>query len=324
MAWEDPCGGERNIQVSDMQEKKNKRLAFLLIAMLSVIIAFAFIGNRDETFEIDKSLYKYDDLKAVDRVVLKSARGTSDLRFQGYRWKVNDSIDADRGLVEVLFATLKQAEPKRPVAESLKDSVANALKANGVEVSLFTGEKKVKSFFAGGNDAKSQAFFLTEDGSQSHVMIIPGYRVYVSGIFEVPPVGWREKLIFNFNWQNFTRLEARYKNPSGNFDVVMEKNMVSMPQVAEPDTARLNTYLDNVSLLMAEEYLEPNAITDSLSATTPVLELSIFDIANRRYRLSVFTSGTEFYGRTGEKNWFLLPENRIIPVLRSKDFFVRR
>lgn len=307
-----------------MQEKKNKRLAFLLIAMLSVIIAFAFIGNRDETFEIDKSMYKPGDLKAVDRIVLKSPKGTTDLRFHGYRWKVNDSIDADRGLIEVLFATLQQAEPKRPVAESLKDSLANALKRQGVEVSLFAGETKARSFFAGGNDAKTQAFFMTEDASQSHVMIIPGYRVYVSGIFEVPPVGWREKLIFNFNWQNFSRLEARYKNPAGNFDVVMEKNMVSIPQVANPDTARLNTYLDQVSLLMADEYIEPNAMTDSLSATAPVLELSIFDIANRRYRLSVFTSANQFYGKTGEKSWFLLPENRIIPVLRSKDFFVRR
>jgi hypothetical protein len=307
-----------------MQEKKNKRLAILLIAMISVIVILAFVGRDDETFEVDKSLYKVADLKGIDRIVLKSARGTADLRFQGYRWKVNDSIDADRGLIEVLFATLQQAEPKRPVAESLKDSVSGAIRRNGVEVSLFAGDTKENSFFAGGNDAKTQAIFVTGDGAQSHVMIIPGYRVYVSGIFEVPAVGWREKLIFNFNWQNFSRLEARYKNPSGNFDVVMEKNMVSIPQVAEPDTAKLNTYLDQVSLLMAEEYIEPNRVTDSLSATTPVLELSIVDIANRAYRLSVFTSGNQFYGKTGEKNWFLLQENRIIPVLRPKEFFVRR
>lgn len=307
-----------------MQERKNKRLALLLIAMISVIVIFAFVGTEDETFEVDKSLYKVTDLKSVDRIVLKSAKGTTDLRFQGYRWKVNDSIDADRGLIEVLFATLQQAEPKRPVASSMSDSVADAIRRDGVEVSLFAGEKKENAFFAGGNDAKTQAIFVTEDGAQSHVMVIPGYRVYVSGIFEVPAIGWREKLIFNFNWQNFSRLEARYKNPSGNFDVVMEKNLVSIPQVAEPDTAKLNTYLDQVSLLMADEYLEPNRVTDSLSATPPVLQLTIFDIANRRYGLSVFASGNQFYGKMGEKNWFLLQENRILPILRPKEFFVRR
>lgn len=307
-----------------MQEKKNKRLALLLMVSLSVILAFVLVDRREEAFSVDKDLYKGFDLKTVDRVLLESGEEKTDLRFQGYRWKVNDSIDADRGLIEVLFATLQQAEPKRPVSTSLRDSVIAAIRNQGVRVSLYAGENKLRTFYAGGNEAKTQAIFVSEDSGEPHVMIIPGYRVYVSGIFEVPAVGWREKLIFNFNWQSFAKLEARYKNTSGNFDVVMERNIVSIPQIADADTAKLNSYLDQVSLLMAEEYIRPGRLTDSISATQPILNLSIYDIANRKYELSVFTIGNQFYGKTGTNNWALLNENRIIPILRPKDFFLRR
>jgi hypothetical protein len=307
-----------------MQEKKNKRLALLLIVLLSVILAFVLVDRPEEAFSIDKDIYKGFDLKAVDRVMLESGEEKTDLRFQGYRWKVNDSIDADRGLVEVLFATLQQAEPKRPVSQSLRDSVATTIRKHGVKVSLYAGENKLKTFYAGGNEAKTEAIFVGEGGTDSHVVVIPGYRVYVSGIFEIPSVGWREKLIFNFNWQSFAKMEARYKNPSGNFDVIMDRNIVSIPQIAEADTAKLNSYLDQVSLLMAEEYIRPGRLTDSISSTQPILNLSIYDIANRKYELSVYTLGNQFYGKTGTGNWALFNENRIIPILRPKDFFVRR
>jgi hypothetical protein len=308
-----------------MQEKRNKRLVFSLVILLACIAVISFwTSDNDRNFSLEKDLYSNIDLKSVDRVVLKGPEGLTELRFQGYRWKVNDSIDADRGLIEVLFATLQQAQPRRPVASSLRDSVIRDVTTNGVNVSLFAGPNKLKSFFAGGNDAKTQAIFVPDNGKEAHLMIIPGYRVYVSGIFEVPAIGWREKLIFNFNWQNFAKLEARYKNPAGNFDVGMQKNQVFIPQVAEVDTARLNSYLDQVSLLTVEEYISPNKMTDSLSATQPILNLTVIDIANRHYNLSVFASGKGFYARVNQKNWAILQENRIIPVLRPKDFFIKR
>jgi hypothetical protein len=307
-----------------MQEKRNKRLAIAFVALIAVIVLVSFSLKKERPFSVDLHLYNDVDLNAVDRVILESSAGKTDLHFDRYRWKVNDSIAADRGLVEVLFATLKQAQPKRPVATSLRDSTISQLKSKGVKVTLYEGQKALKSFYAGGNESKTQAIFLLQNAEDGHIMTIPGYRVYVSGIFEVPPVGWMDKLIFNFQWQNFNRLEARYKNPIGNFDVVMEKNQVFIPQIADADTAKLNSYLDQVSLLTVEEYITANHITDSLASTTPILHLTVLDIANRSYKLTVFTSRDQFYARVAEKYWARLNENDIIPLLRPKDFFVKR
>ncbi len=306
-----------------MQENRNKRLAVLLAVLTAAIVAFAFFGGDDDQ-SVDKDLYKVADLKEVDRVLIESTSQRSDLKFQGYRWIMNDSIPADRGLVEVLFATLQQAEPKRPVSSSLRDSVSRAIRQSGVKVTLYRGNEIAKIFYAGGDDAKTQAIFQLESSDEPHVMLIPGYRVYVSGIFELPPVSWREKLIFNFQWQNFSRLEARYRNPKGNFDVVMDKRVISIPSVAEVDTAKINTYLDQVSLLTAQQYVDNAAISDSVASEPPIVTISVFDIANRKHELAVFNSGSDFYGKINGKYWAVLVQGRIIPLLRPKDFFVRQ
>lgn len=307
-----------------MQEKKNKRLAISLILLTALVVMVLFLDGRRSSNTIDKELYRGIDLKSVDRVVLKSKNDTVDLGFQGYRWKVNDSIEADRGLIEVLFATLQQTEPKRPVAESLRDSVVRALKDDGVNVQLFAGDEVLLSFFAGGDGRKTQGIFLREGADTPHIVGIPGYRVYASGIFEVPAIGWREKLVFNLNWQNFSHLKARYRNPAGDFDVRMEDKQLAIPGIAEVDTARLNSWLDDASLLMVEEYVEEKPLTDSLAGVKPLVELVFQDIANRKYSLAVFAVGNTFYGRIGEKHWAILPENSIVPLLRSKDFFIKR
>jgi hypothetical protein len=307
-----------------MLEKQNKRLVISLVVLTAAITAFVFLDRDKQDFAVDKNLYSNIDLKSVDRVLIESPSGKSDLRYQGYRWKVNDSIDADRGLVEVLFATLQQAQPKRPVAESLQDSVAGVLRKSGVKVSLFAGNEKLKSFYAGGNEQKTQAIFIPEAGGEPHLMIIPGYRVYVAGIFEIPPVAWKEKLIFNFNWQNFAKLEARYKNSSGDFDIMMDRGQVSIAQVPEADTAKLNSYLDQISLLTVDEYINRNRMTDSLTGTSPLVNVTVSDIANRKYQLSIFASGDRFYGKIDQKWWAILNENRVIPLLRPKDFFIKR
>jgi hypothetical protein len=312
------------MHVFDMQEKRNTWLIISLVTTISVILLLLWFKQTDNSVQVSKKYYNDFDLKSIDRVVVASKNGTTDLRFQGYRWRVNDLFDADRNLIEVLFATLKQAQPKRPVANQLKDSVVQDLRKNGVKVSCFAGEKELVSFYSGGNEQKTQGIFLRSDSNEPHIMVIPGYRVYVPGIFELPPSGWREKLVFNFNWQNFTKLEAHYKNPAGDFEILMDKNQVYIKNLDPADTAKLNTYLDQVSLLTVEEYIEKNPTTDSLAKTSPFLNLIISDIGNREYRLSIFATGKQIFGVINGEHWATFDKNRVLPLLRPKEFFLKR
>ena len=121
-----------------MQEKKNKRLAVIFVVLCCVAAATYFTGHTDGTLQVDKNLFRNHDLKEIDEVKLESKDGNVELKFNGSKWIVNGQFNADASMIEILFATLQQAEPKREVPSSLRDSVSQGLKQNGVKVSLFS------------------------------------------------------------------------------------------------------------------------------------------------------------------------------------------
>ncbi len=309
-----------------MQEKINKR-RFAFLAVLTVVTLFVFWWVQPENrIDIDADIFQVDDLTTISRVELSSREDTVTLEFDGGRWRVNDQYDADAGMIRVLFATLQQARPKRAVAALHADSIYQELEQSAVRVSLFEGEKLKKQFLAGGNAAKSQALFADPDTGEVYAMAIPGYRVYVSGILELRTNGWRDKLVFAFNWGNFKSLEAEFpQKPSESFVVSRQGAQFGVNGIAT-DTARLNTFLDNVSLLTVDEYVPEPRLRDSLRQVTPQLEFRITDIGNRTYTLKLFenASSHDVTGLIRDAEPAIFSNRKIQPLLKGKSFFRKK
>ena len=103
-----------------------------------VLIAGLFIFNTSQNNpSVDKGIFQIENLDKVDRVVLQSGKEKIDLNFNGTKWMVNGAREADRQMIKVLFAALKQIEAKRAVASLIQDSVKKELSANGIKVSCF-------------------------------------------------------------------------------------------------------------------------------------------------------------------------------------------
>ena len=276
---------------SMMEEKRNIRL-FVLLVMLTALASAVYIFQQDgNRIIVDPTLFKVEDLTKIDGVVLESQKGKVKLHYESTGWKVNDRFDADRQLITVLFATLEQAQPKRPVAIGLGDSVNAHLDSAGILVSLFEGTVLRKKFQAGGDGKKKEAWFRLNKNSEAYVMTIPGYRVYVSQIFDLDENGWRDKRIFDFSWRNFKSLSATFPaDLAADFEISMKGAFFSISDMENSDTAKVNTYLDDLSLLRADQIISAgfSERCDSLAGTLPVNSIEIKDIANRTYRLDLF------------------------------------
>ncbi len=310
---------------SDMQEKKNKRLAILLLLLTGITGGAFWLSSHDSHTQIDKQRFNNFDLKGINRVALQTEVDTISLMYNGARWIVNEKFSADPAMIEVLFATLQQAQPKRPLAAAQIDSIASDLRRHGVKVILMANGSAVASFFAGGNGSKNQAYFMHADEAIPYLMNIPGYRVYVSGIFELDESGWREKRVFSFNWRNFQQLEARFsKNTADNFTVAMDNKYLTIPGLQTVDTTRLNDFLNDVSLLTADEFAENDALLDSLCRSEPILTILVRDIAGREYSWSVFhpfAEGGLFPAMITGGQWAYFHQNKIAGVVRPRSFF---
>lgn len=311
-----------------MQETRNKRLAVTLVALFCVTLAVYFFGQADGSVDVDKNLFKGFDMKDIDHVMLESKKDTVVLKFNGSRWLVNDRFSADASMIQVLFATLQQAEPKRPVSPSIRDSVSRGLEQDGVKVSLFSSGTKEISFYAGGNARKTQAFFSSDQENRApYIVTIPGYRVYVSGIFELTENDWKDKLVFGFNWRNFESLEARFpESPEQGFKVSLQENYFGIEGMASVDTAKLNQFLDDVSLLTAVQFVN-DPIFDNNSSKPASMVITVRDIAQRAFTLEIYphaaTSET-IPGLINGTQWAFFPARKIEEIYRKRSFFIEQ
>jgi hypothetical protein len=273
-----------------MQKKRNIRLLISLGVLVIAITVLFFILNKDVQQTVDINLFRVADFTQIDKVVITKQGESAELKFDGTRWKVNNEL-ADRRMIDVLFATLQQAVPKRPVAESLQDSISTMLTKEGSLVSLFIGDDLLLRFHVGGNATKTETYFKSNEADQPYVVVIPGYRVYAGGVFELEEGDWKDKYVFSFNWRNFQSLKARYpQNSKNDFEIAMGKTYYEVSGITSVDTTKLNDFLDAVSLLTVDQYVKSEMTSDydSILKAQPILEMNVSDVSGKTYTLAFY------------------------------------
>ena len=309
-----------------MSGKMNKLLA-LTAAVLAALSVVLFMAGRDsERPVVDSKLFAIEETEKIDRVQMIRKGDTVTLSFDDGKWKVNHRWDADVQMIKVLMATLRQQAPHRPAAAAIADTVNKRLNESGTHVIVSKSGQSELEFDAGGNRAKSEAWFRKTGTSQSYVMMIPGYRVYVSGIFELGVSGWRNKRVFDFNWRNFKSLTASYLHqPADGFTVEMKQRYFGIRGLDPVDTTRLNDYLDAVSLLMARRFVDnADSVARRVMEGQPSAQVEIRDIADRTYRLELYTPRSidnEVFARLADGETVAFDRGDVAAILRKRNWF---
>jgi hypothetical protein len=310
------------------QSRKNIALliSFGALCFVSVVLYWSSNAVPDE---IDPALFRLSDAKAVNKVVFQRDSARIELAFTNNRWMVNQTFQADRDLVDVLFATVAQAIPKREAATSIQDSVARESKQQGVKVDFFVGQNIDRTFWVWGDESQGVTYFTDNKDNTPYVMVIPGYRVFVAGIFAQDMNMWRNKRIFNFNWRNFTGLTATFPNdPTQNFTVAMHDRFFSIEGLPNVDTTALNNYLDAVSLIEGDAFYETGQSEryDSLIKTKPIMRIGVRELSGEVFDLEVFAIAKDerkALARWGDDYvWF--DRRNILQLYKKRKDFVKQ
>jgi hypothetical protein len=302
-------------------EKRNKQLAFSLVVMVIAIVAFWFFAFRESKIQVDENALVVPDLANVDRIEI----GKVVLKFDGVKWMVNDQFAADRRSIQVLFGTVENVKPRRPVSEKQLTSVKEQLQSRGTTVKFFVKDALVKSYMVGGIPAKPEAWFQVGDNDPV-IVNIPGYRVYAAGVFEQPVNDWRDKRVFSLNWRNFKKLDVVFtKNADDGFTISGKGRDFTVEGLNPVDTAKVNTYLDDISLLVGDGFYQrgQNGRIDSLVAGPTSFDVIITDIGNRHFRLEMFPplrNEHNVFGRVNDEI-MIFQRGEIVRIAKKKSWF---
>lgn len=301
--------------------QRNKFLLVSLLVLLPTTALLFYWRSAARGSDLDPSMFKIEEQINVNRVVLERSGEKIELNYNRITWQVN-AQEADRQLVKVFFATLLQAEPKRKLTGAKGDSIRMKMTSSATRVLLWDDDVLVKEFFVLGNSKTSETYYQLQGDAGVYLVTIPGYRVYLASIFELSPNDWRERRLFNFNWQNFKRLSASFPSqPNENFSISFNNSDFGVENFSAADTAKVNTYLDAVSLIKADRILSDRESPAIDSATAPDMTLEVFDIANRSMKLSIYVHSQGIFGRWNDLEWVQISAEALRPVFYRRSHF---
>jgi len=256
--------------------------------VLSLTLNLTSGTKSRSNFKVD--LFNVADTSQIQSIKIDGLQQVEIKKHNEGRWQINDRYGLNENLKTVLLAVLNQVNVRRPVAQIQQEEIAQRLRSS-TKITVETGEQTLE-FFADGNAARTQSYFMLEGDNQPYIVEIPGYRNYISGIFELTEMQWRNRTLFNTHWRSLQSLTVSYPGNGGNdLGIFFEDEFFRVQNVALMDTTALISYLAGFELFEANEFIASgfNSAYDSLSQTTPIAIIELNEInRDKNQRLNVF------------------------------------
>jgi hypothetical protein len=264
-----------------MLRKRSVFLFVILIALMGITLVLTSIEEQNQGFYDEDTMFAINDITKVDRIVMKGSDFRNELIKDKDRWRIQRKYYADPDMINVLLSALNEVRVRRPVSRNLVARISYEMDTRGVDVEVYSGNRLISSFVAGGDEDKRDSYFSFSRGGEPVMVYLPGYNTYLSGIFELKETDWRDRVVFNSNWTTLQSLNVSYpEDPDKSFNIVFENDFFSIPEVNSVDTTKMMSYIELYNYIEVENYAvgEKFPALDSIRRTTPLIQIKLKDL----------------------------------------------
>lgn len=262
------------------QKGKNIRLLVTLIILIAISVSVHFWNQPKKKSDHQLVQLNMPDTSAIGKIELISPEFENVIQKQeGGTWFVNNNFEADPGIVQVLLSVISSVEVVRKVADNEIEDLKNSLINNGTKVILKTSTGEVLTeFWTDGKESELQSYIMPQSQNAIYIVEIPGYESYVSGIFKIPTIDWRKRLIVATNWQTLETITYDFtRRPQESFTI---KNNTGIPEILnsqQMDSAYVFNLLDQYQYLQADNFLTAEEIINiaGLEKQPPFLQVTV-------------------------------------------------
>ncbi len=305
---------------------KNIKLTGVFILQLIVIVVLFFGNNSSPEVDYEPDLFSVADTANITKVALKKDAIEVVLSNASGKWMVNGDQDADDALIRILKSVMNRVEVLRPVSKKINEQIVQQVSSEGVEVQLFSGDELVTRFYAGGNENRTISYFVQDN--RAYRVGVPGYKDYVSAIFGLTPIQWKERMIFNSSWRSVNEIKVDFNTKEG-FMVKFQDKDLSVPGIEPLDTGKMMNYVYQFDRFLINEFVESGQFEryDSLAATKPYATLQITDIDKaKNLTLAIFPAlpNEGFHLATDNKGrMMMIDKKRVNALLPDRQHFIK-
>lgn len=266
-----------------MRNQRNKNITLLIIAgcLLACSIVLSFTGEYSTSTLENTGVFSVADTSRVDQITIEAGAEKILLKKNALGWTLNEKENAEKNIVRVLLAVLKDMEVVRLVPDSRVEDITDYIMEEGKKITVSGQNQVLQQFLVAGNENKTITYMMAESQGTPMVVNIPGYDSYVAGIFEIPANDWRDRTVMDTNWRTLKKLEIAYAQfPEYNVSIEFRNTFLTVEGIEKLDTAKMMGYINQFYQLQADKFIykDSNPIYDSLAATPTTVSISIEDI----------------------------------------------
>jgi hypothetical protein len=128
--------------------------------------------------------------------------------------------------------------------------------------------------------------------------------------------------------ENFKSLKASFPHtPNNDFEVAMGESYFEILGMTAVDTTKLNDFLDAISLVEVDQYVNPEEVIgyDSLLAAKPLMKIEVSDISGKTYSLSLYDQPNQpqILGFIQGGHPAYIDKKKVMGLLKEKAWFMK-
>ena len=177
-----------------------KQYFYVLIIIILILVVFLGRKNQQQySSRSDKINFATSDTNLITKITLENKNLEKiKLHRNNGDWILNDSLKANRELVNLALKTIKEMRIKRPISKAALPHVIKRMAIQNTELNIFQKNKKIKTIYIGGETPDQLGTFMMIHGAKEpYIIHIPGFNGYLSSRFSCKENVWTSKKIFS-------------------------------------------------------------------------------------------------------------------------------
>ncbi len=283
-----------------------KTLIYLSVLLVLAALVVFINQNKKQNAEVPPDHdFAVEDVSIIGRIRLTDRKGvTADLRREADHWKINGKYRVMPAKMNVLLETMEKVTISKYVSKARMEGVIKELASKSTKVEIFKKDenKPFKVYYVGGNTEDSEGTYMIMElkgkpANRPYIMYIPGMRGILDVRYFTDEEEWRDTKIFDHSPDEIAQVSLHYpENPEQSFHikVLSEDSIIVSPRSEPPFPAGnlykegVKRYLSSFSFINAEAFDNENPVRDSVTASTPFVNLMLTDINGNSHQVVIY------------------------------------
>jgi hypothetical protein len=304
-----------------------------VIFVLLTIAAWFSLQEKLTTDTINKNEegISIQDTSSIEKINIQKDGLIQELTRKGNSWLINNHYEVRVNVMNLLLMGLNQLEIKRPVADELKNKVADLLLKQGTKVSVVEGDKTTVMLFARNENDINTTYFLSENSKTPYVAYVPGVPGDINNIFKLKENEWRNRDLFRCTPGEIQELKVNYPEPQNSFEIFFKEGNLNLKGVSNLDSTNFDHYLDLYGFVPVAGYIvgKEDSIATLFKNSKQLATIDMINLSAAKSNSVVIyldpSNKKEYLGKLGKSGEPVILNKEIFDrLLVKKDFFIKK